>query len=109
MRLKKGDTVEVISGDDRGKRAEVLRVLPKENRVVVQGVNLRKKHQRQQQTGGRRPLGSGIVEFEAPVDASNVLLVCPSCEETVRVGYQRSPESGRSLRVCRNCGTVIDK
>ncbi len=109
MRLKKGDTVEVISGDERGKRAEVLRVLPKENRVVVQGVNMRKKHQRQQQTGGRRPLGSGIVEFEAPVDASNVLLVCPSCEEAVRVGYQRNEESGRPVRVCRNCSMLIDK
>ena len=109
MRLRTGDKVEVISGDDRGTRAEVIRVLPKENRIVVQGVNLRKKHQRQQQTAGRRALGSGILEFEAPINASNVLLVCPNCDEAVRVGTQQSAEAGRTVRVCRNCDTVIDK
>jgi len=108
MKIKKGDTVEVISGNDRGQRAAVIRVLPGENRVVVQGVNLRKKHKRQTQTAGRRPLGAGIVPFEAPLDASNVMLVCPKCDEAVRVGYQRDREAGTVVRVCKNCEEIID-
>ncbi len=68
VKIKKGDTVEVISGRDKGKRGEVLRVLPKEGRVVVQGVNVRKKHQRQVQTGGRT-MNPGMIQFEAPLDA----------------------------------------
>lgn len=82
-KIRKGDTVEVISGreQDKGKRGEVIRVIPDEHRVVVQGVNLRKKHQRQVQTQGRRNIQPGIIEFEAPIDISNVMLVCPRCDE----------------------------
>ncbi|HLE15824.1 MAG TPA: 50S ribosomal protein L24 [Anaerolineales bacterium] len=107
VKIKKGDTVEVISGKekDKGKRGEVIRVLPKEQRVVVQGVNMRKKHQRQVQTQGRS-LSPGIIEFEAPVHLSNVMLVCPKCDEPSRVGLQR--EDGQSRRVCKNCGNLLD-
>ena len=107
VKIRKGDTVEIISGrqEDKGRRGEVIKVLPEAHRVVVQGVNVRKKHQRQQQTQGRttRP---GIIEFEAPVDISNVMLVCPKCNEASRVGLQR--DSDGSNRVCKNCQSLID-
>ncbi len=106
-KIRKGDTVEVISGreDDRGKRGEVIKVLPDVGRIVVQGVNMRKKHQRQVQTQ-TRSMNPGIVEFEGPIDISNVMLVCPKCDEAVRVGLQR--EDGVSRRVCKNCQALID-
>lgn len=105
MRIKKGDTVEVISGRDEGMRGEVIRVLPKEDRLVVQGVNLRKKHQRQVQAGGRT-MNPGIIQFEAPVHVSNVMLVCPKCDKPTRVGVSR--ETGKAQRVCKNCQAIID-
>ncbi len=102
VKIRKGDTVEVISGrlEDKGKRGEVIRVIPDEQRVVVQGVNLRKKHQRQVQTQGRT-MNPGIIEFEGPLSISNVMLVCPECGETTRVGVLRKEEG--VLRVCKNC------
>lgn len=107
-KIRKGDTVEVISGreDDLGKRGEVIKVLPDEHRVVVQGVNLRKKHQRQVQTQGRSPLKPGVVEFEAPVDLSNVMLVCPKCGKVSRMGIQRHDDG--AVRVCKKCHEPID-
>lgn len=107
IKIRKGDTVEVISGKeiDKGKRGEVIRVLPKDGRVVVQGVNMRKKHQRQIQTQGRT-ISPGIIEFEGSIHISNVMLVCPQCDEPTRVGYQR--EDGMSRRVCKNCEALID-
>ena len=107
VKIRKGDTVEIISGrfEDKGKRGEVIKVLPDENRVVVQGVNIRKKHQRQVQTQGRT-LNPGIIEFEGPIHLSNVMLVCPKCSEATRVGLQR--ESDTVVRVCKHCGSIID-
>ncbi len=107
MKIRKGDEVEVISGrwEDKGKRGEVIRVLPKESRVIVQGVNLRKKHQSQVQTQGRT-LTPGIIEFEGSIDVSNVMLVCPKCDEPTRVGIQR--EDGEAIRVCKRCEALID-
>jgi large subunit ribosomal protein L24 len=109
IKIKKGDTVEVISGreQDRGKRGEVIRVLPKDGRLVVQSVNMRKKHQRQVQTQGRRNMSPGIIEFEGPMDISNVMLVCPKCDEPTRVGIQR--EDGKAIRVCKSCQALIDE
>ena len=108
VKIRKGDTVEVINGrfEDRGKRGEVIRVIPEDGRVVVQGVNMRKKHQRQVQTQGRRNLAPGIIEFEGPIHISNVMLVCPKCNELTRVGFQR--ESDASMRVCKQCHGMID-
>jgi large subunit ribosomal protein L24 len=109
VKIKKGDIVEVISGReiDKGKRGEVIKVLPGESRVVVQGVNIRKKHQRQVEAQGRT-LSPGIIEFEGPIHISNVMLVCPKCDEITRVAVQR--EDGVSRRVCKNpdCGAIID-
>jgi large subunit ribosomal protein L24 len=107
VKIRKGDTVEVISGRqvDKGKRGEVIKVVPENHRIVVQGVNMRKKHQRQVQTKGRT-LNPGIIEFEAPVDISNVMLVCPKCNEAVRVKFQR--EDGAVQRICKNCQALIE-
>jgi large subunit ribosomal protein L24 len=104
-RIKKGDFVEVISGDDIGARGEVLRVLPKENRVVVSQVNIRIKHQGAQQAG-RSQMQGGRVQFEAPIHISNVMPVCPSCDEPTRVGFEVIDE--QKVRVCRKCGETID-
>jgi large subunit ribosomal protein L24 len=107
LKIRKGDTVEVISGrqEDKGKRGEVINVNPEDHRIVVQGVNMRKKHQRQVQTQGRT-LNPGIIEFEGAVDISNVMLVCPKCHEAVRVKVQR--EAGVVQRICKNCQALIE-
>ena len=107
VKIRKGDTVEIISGrfEDRGKRGEVIRVFPDEGKVTVQGVNMRKKHQRQVQTQGRN-INPGIIEFEGPIHISNVMLVCPKCSEVTRVGFQRTDDG--SLRVCKHCHEMID-
>jgi len=104
--IKRGDTVEVIAGKDRGVRGDVLRVMPKVNRVVVERVNIARKHQRPVQAG-RQQVQPGIIEFEAPIHASNVMLVCPQCDKPTRVGF-RYEEDGTKLRVCRKCGKDID-
>ncbi len=108
VKIKRGDTVQVITGPraDKGKRGEVIRVLPKENRIVVQGVNIRKKHQRQFQAEGRT-MNPGIIEFEGSFDISNVMLVCPKCGEPTRVGLRRD-DDGLPYRTCRSCGKDID-
>jgi large subunit ribosomal protein L24 len=108
VKIRKGDTVEIISGrlEDKGKRGQVIKVLPAEGRVVVQGINLHKKHQREVQTQGRRALSPGIIEFEAPISISNVMLICPSCGERTRVGVHRS-ELGVQ-RVCKKCQAQFD-
>ncbi len=105
-KIKKGDTVEVICGDDRGVRGTVQRVIPKKNRVVVSGVNLVKKHQRPISAEGVRAQ-AGIIEFEAPIHISNVMLVCPHCNQRTRVGF-RYVEDGRKVRVCKKCEAIID-
>ena len=106
MRIKREDTVEVIAGNDRGARGRVLQVLPDENRVVVETVNIRKKHQRPQQAG-RGQVQAGIIQFEAPIAASNVKVVCPQCDKPTRVGIRRD-EEGNRIRVCKECGEDID-
>lgn len=108
VKIRKGDTVEVITGreEDKGKRGEVIRVLPDEGRVVVQGVNIRKKHQRQVQTQARRNFNPGIVEFEAPISISNVMLVCPKCNQASRVGIIRQGEEVQ--RLCKKCEALFD-
>ena len=105
VKIRKGDTVEVVAGRDKGKRGEVIRMLPREKRVVVQGVNIRTKHQQQVQAQGQT-ITPGIIEFEAPVDLSNVMLVCPKCGEPTRVGVRRA--EGVAERYCKRCGAVIE-
>ncbi len=108
IKIKKGDTVEIITGprDDKGERGEVIRVIPKKNRLVIQGRNMRKKHQRQFQAEGKT-MDVGIIEFEGSLDVSNVMLVCPKCDEPTRVGIERD-EDGIAIRVCKRCEAQID-
>ena len=108
VKIRKGDTVEVISGrlEDKGKRGEVINVFLDDRRVVVQGVNIRTKHQKQVQTQAGRNINPGRIKFEAPFDISNIMLVCPKCSETTRVSVQR--DDNGSHRVCKNCESVID-
>ena len=108
IKIRKGDTVEIISGrlEDKGKRGEVINVMTGVRRVVVQGVNLHTKHQRQMQTQAGRQIKPGRIQFEAPIDVAHVMLVCPKCTKAARVGVQRD-ETG-AHRVCKNCGQLID-
>lgn len=107
MKIKIGDEVEVIAGNDRGIRGTVQRVMPAKNRVVVTGVNVVKKHQKPQQTGGRSKAQGGIIEFEAPINASNVMLVCPETGEPTRIGIRRD-EEGLAVRYSKKSGNDID-
>jgi len=108
VKIRKGDTVEVISGrlEDKGKRGEVINVILDDRRVVVQGVNIRIKHQKQVQTQAGRNMNPGRIQFEGPIDISNVMLVCPKCSEPTRVGVLRDDEGAH--RVCKNCEATID-
>ena len=102
-RIRKGDTVSVTTGADRGKRGEVLRILPKENRAVVQGVNLAKRHTKP--TGMGRP--GGIVESEATIHLSNLALIDAKTDKPTKVGF-RVLDDGRKVRVARATGNVIE-
>ena len=111
VKIKKGDTVEVIAGNEMGKRGQVIRVIRSEDpnniRVVVQGLNIRKKHQKQAQTGGRQNLSPGIIQFEGPLHISNVALVDPKEDKPTRVSVKR--EDGKATRVARKSGEAIDR
>lgn len=102
-KIKRGDTVVVISGKDRGKRGEVRRMLLKHNRVVVEGVNIVKKHQRARQQGQQ----SEIIEREAPIHLSNVMLIDPNTNEPTRATFRRR-EDGSLVRVGKKSGEDID-
>jgi len=103
FRIKKGDTVEVIQGKESGKRGKVLRVLASEERVVVERVNFIKRHVRPTQ---KNPQG-GVIEREAGLHISNVKLVCPSCNQAVRVGVRLEGDS--KVRYCKKCNVQVDK
>jgi large subunit ribosomal protein L24 len=105
-KIRKGDRVMVVSGNDKGTVGEVIRVLPKENRVVVQGVNVRIKHQAQTQSRGKT-IPAGKIEFEAPINISNVMLVDPKDSKPTRVTLTR--KDGKPVRVAKRSGTAIDK
>lgn len=102
LKVKRGDTVVVISGKEKGKRGEIERVIPDENRVVVQGVNVRTRHARPSQNNQQ-----GLYTFEAPIHVSNVMLVDPGSGEPTRVGH-RFTDSGEKLRVSKKTGRDID-
>jgi len=106
QRIQKGDTVEVIAGKDKTFRGEVVRVLTKQNRVIVNGINIMKRHEKARQVGNQQ-IPAQITEFEAPLHLSNVMLVCPKCDERTRVGYVIK-EDGYKTRVCKQCNEDID-
>jgi len=105
-KIRKGDRVIIVSGDDKGTVGEVIRVLTDEGRVVVQGVNLCIKHQAQTQSRGKT-IPAGKIEFEAPIDISNVMLVDPKDDQPTRVRIER--KDGKPIRVTTRTNTPIDK
>ena len=102
--LRKNDNVLVITGKDRGKKGRVLKVLPEKNRLIVEGVNMIKRHTKP--NPGKQVKG-GIVEREASLHASNVQLVCPECGKMTRIGHRI--DGDRKVRICRKCEGVVDK
>jgi large subunit ribosomal protein L24 len=103
FKIKKGDTVVVLTGKDRGVRGRVLYVMPTEDRILIENVNFVKRHQRKRRT---RVETGGIQQKEAPVHLSNVMVVCPKCNEPTRVAT-RVGEDGVRSRVCKHCGAAI--
>jgi large subunit ribosomal protein L24 len=109
LSLAKGDHVQVIAGKDKGKQGEILRTLPDKEKVVVQGVNLVKRHLKAgQRAGGNRAMQGGIVDFEAPIHRSNVMLVCPSCGRPTPVKKVTLPSGGKAIQ-CKRCGEPYER
>ncbi len=103
MKIRKNDTVLVITGKDKGKKGKVRSAYPKKERILVEGINFIKRHVRA--TGQVRQ--AGIIEREATIQVSNVMLLCNKCNHPTRVGFH-TLEDGRRVRICRSCGEVID-
>lgn len=104
MKIAKGDLVVVITGNEVGKRGRVLKVLPKEQRAVVEGVRFVKRHRKARQSTQQ----SGIIEIEAPVHVSNLMVVCPKCDQPSRI-RRRPLEDGTRVRVCGRCGEMVTR
>ena len=103
--IRKNDTVVVTAGKNNGKRGRVLKVIPSSNRLIVEGVNIIKRHTK---PNPQRQIKGGLVEREAPLHASNVQVVCPECGKATRIG-RRVLGDGRKVRICRKCEGVVDK
>ncbi len=107
MNIKKGDTVLIITGKDRGKQGTVSRAMPQDNKVIIEGMNIVKKHVRPQ---GQTRQG-GVIDKAMPIDVSNTMLICTECGEPTRVGHDRRPvgvdQKLRPVRVCKKCHKVI--
>ena len=101
MRIKKGDTVKILSGNDKGKQGEVLEVIPKSEKILVKGVNIRKKHVKPRKQGEE----SGILSIECAIHSSKVNVVCPKCNKATKIGY--TVEKDEKVRVCKKCGAKI--
>jgi large subunit ribosomal protein L24 len=104
LHVKKGDTVIITAGKDKGKKGKILSASPKEDRVVVEGVNMVKRHTKPTQ----KVMQGGIINKESPVHSSNVMLVCSRCGKPSRTG-KKVLEDGQIVRMCKKCGEVIDK
>jgi large subunit ribosomal protein L24 len=107
LKIRKGDQVEVIAGrlDDKGKRGEVIKVVTEEQRIVVQGINMRTKHQKQVQSQGRT-VNPGKIRFEAALSISNVMIVCKKCNKPTRISLVR--EGSKTKRICKKCNADLD-
>ena len=105
VHVKKNDTVVVLAGKDRGRRARVLRVFPVKGRAIVEGVNFMRKHTR---PNPQKNVKGGILEREASVDASNLMVVCGECGKPARLGHKRL-DDGKKVRICRRCNGILDK
>ncbi len=102
LKVRKGDRVRVLTGKDRGKEGVIMRVIPKDRKVIVDGVNVAKKHQAPTRTTQQ----GGIIDKDMPLPVANVALVCSSCGKPTRVGY-KFDSSGQKVRICRKCGGEI--
>ncbi len=103
MKIKKGDNVKILSGNDKDKTGEVLEVIPKKNKIVVKGVNVRKKHVKPRKQGDE----GGIISVECPIDSSKANIVCAKCGKATKIGYQE--EKGEKVRICKKCGEKLKK
>ena len=103
LRIKKNDTVVVITGNEKGKRGRVLSVVPGENRIVIESINVVKRHMKP----SRKYQQGGIIEKEAPLNISNVMLVCPKCDRPTRI-INTGLEDGRKVRSCKKCSEVME-
>lgn len=101
MKILKGDQVKILLGKDKGRQGEVVRSFPKDNTIVVKGMNMYKKHLK-----ANRNQKGGIIEKERPLTVSKVILICPQCKKTTRVGYQID-KTGSKYRVCKKCQALI--
>ena len=101
MKIKKGDNVQVLSGNDKGKTGEVLEVIPKEDKIIVKGVNVRQKHIKARKQGDE----SGIIPVECSIPSSKVNIVCSKCGKATKIGY--SVEKDEKVRVCKKCGAKL--
>ena len=101
MRVKKGDTVKVLSGKDKGKTGEVLEIIPKTNKIIVKGVNVRKRHIKPRKQGEE----GGIISVECAIHSAKVNVVCPKCGKATKVGYVE--EKGEKVRVCKKCNAKL--
>jgi large subunit ribosomal protein L24 len=101
LRIKKGDTVKILSGNDKGKTGEVLEVIPKTNKLIVKGVNIRKKHIKPRKQGEE----GGIISVECAIHSAKANVVCPKCKKATKVGYV--VEKDEKVRVCKKCGAKL--
>ena len=102
MKIKRGDQIEVLAGKDIGRRGEVMEVSPKGDRVIVDGINVAKRHQR----ATRATMQGGIIDKDMPIHISNVAIVCDACGRPTRIGYRFEPD-GTKVRICRSCGADL--
>lgn len=102
MKIKKGDNVQILAGNDKGKTGEVLEVNPKTGKIIVKGVNIRKKHVKPRRQGEE----GGIIPVECAIPSAKVNVVCPKCNKPTRIGYEM--EKGKKVRVCKKCGAKIN-
>ena len=119
MKIRKGDLVQVLSGKDRGKQGRIIEADPRKGRVIVENLNVVKKHRRPRPMKDSSRMGQtqiqpgGVFDISAPLDASNVMVVCPTCNRATRVGYELRESKGRQVkvRVCKrsDCGEVLDR
>jgi large subunit ribosomal protein L24 len=101
MKIKKNDKVLIISGKDKGRKGKVIEVFPKKGSLVVEGINMIKKHIRPKKSGEK----GQVVQLPSPMDSSNVKIICKNCDKPTRIGYKLS--SGKKVRICKKCGKEI--
>jgi large subunit ribosomal protein L24 len=108
LTVKKGDQVQVLAGKDKGRQGKVIQTLPKENAVIVDGINIVTRHQRPRQNTRSTPATqTGRIQKPAPMSAGKVMLICPRCDKPTRVGHTIG-EGGHRVRTCKRCGELLD-